>query len=169
MFIVKTEPAVETKATLERFGQKFGNIPPHFALLATVNPKRFELFIQEVLYLADHEHIDPDLFAFLRLYIASREGFSYCLAFNTKMLLAKKYSSEALKSIQENFSNLPLNDRHVLLGEKALKAIYNAEEFSVNDVEELQGEGWTEGDIFDAIDHAAFLFKNARVIKAYTR
>lgn len=169
MFIIPSNPHPDTKATLNVFKAKFGSVPPHFALLATVNPKRFEIFVQEILYLAMHTRIDSDFFAFLRLFIASKEGFAYCLNFNTELLLAKGYGNAALQAVKKDINNIPLDERHCLLANMALKAMYEAEAFGVDDIAALNKAGWEDADIYDAIDHAAFLFKNARVIKAYSQ
>jgi hypothetical protein len=168
MFFVEEEPTPRTRRMLSIVKKQFGSIPPHFELLATLNPKRFELLIREIFYLAAHEKIDPDLFAFLRFYVAAREGFGYCLKFNTGLLLAKGHTEEILESVRKDIASLPLDDQHVLLATKALKAVYEGESFGKTDHGELQDAGWSTADIYDAIDHAAFLFRHAKVIKAYS-
>ena len=94
MFLVSSNPHPSTENTLMVFKKQFGIIPPNFELLATLNPKRFEMYIQEIIYLANHKTINPDLFPFIRLFIASKEGFTFCQRFNTKLLLAKQYGKE---------------------------------------------------------------------------
>jgi hypothetical protein len=168
MFMIESDPALKTKPVLKMIRKRFGSVPPHFELLATLSPKRFEHFIQELFYLTSHEKIDPDLFAFLRFYIAAHEDFDYCLTFNTKLLRAKNYSEDVLESVKEDIANLPLDEQHILLASKALKAIYDSTSFGKKDIDELQGAGWNAADIYDAIDHAAFLFRHARVINAYS-
>lgn len=167
MFILPSDPHPDTQPLLASFKKRFGTIPPHFELLATLNPKRFEMFIDEITYLAQHQRITPDFFAFLRLHIAAREGFDYCRRFNTKLLLAKGYDRGLLRRVQEELQAFPLDTRHRLLADKALKAIYASDAFSAADLEELAQSGWSRADSYDAVDHAAFLFKNARIIKAF--
>ncbi len=169
MFIIETDPHQDTKLTLENIKNKFGSVPPHFELLATVNPKRFELFIQEILYLSSHQNIHPDFFSFLRLNIATKEAFNYCIMFNSKLLLSKNYSKEILRLIKDDIKNIPLDSRHISLAKAAMKAIYSAGDFNYNDIQELKELGWTDADIYDAIDHTAFLFKNAKIIRAYNK
>ena len=58
--------------------------------------------------------------------------------------------------------------KNKLLAQKAIKAIYEAKEFKLCDIEELKELSWNDSDIYDAIDHASFLFKNARIIQSYS-
>jgi len=167
MFIISPNPLEQTLPLLEQFKEKFGTLPPHFELLATMNAKRFEMFIEEIVYLAAHPNIAADFFAFLRLHVATREGFEYCKSFNTRLLMAKGYSKETIRAVAKEIDQLPLDERHRLLADKALKAVYEADAFGSDDLETLQAAGWSLADIYDAIDHAAFLFKNARIIRAF--
>ena len=169
MFKIKINPDKSTFRTLELIKNTFGSIPPHFELLATLNPLRFEMFMKEVLYLNSHENIHQDFFAFIRLHVASKENFKYCIMFNTKLLKNKKYSKEVLSLVIEDIYNIPLDKRHKVLALTALKSIYDSEIFLIEDIKLLEEHLWTSSDIYDAIDHSAFLFKNSKVIKAYLK
>ena len=168
MFIYQPSFSKETKNTLDKIKNVFGVLPPHWELLASIAPKRFEMFMQEINYLLNHPTINPDLFAMLRLHVANKENFSYCKSFNTKLLLSKGYDKTAIKELQENIGTIPLDDRHKLLAQKAVKAIYHPTKFTIEDIKALQNRSWSDSDIYDAIDHAAFLFKFARIIQAYS-
>lgn len=167
MFIYQPEATKENEKIIAPIKEEFGVMPPHWELLATINPKRFEMFIQEIRYLTNHPHIHPDFFAFLRLFIANKEGFIYCKSFNTKLLLSRGYDKKALQAYKEACALLPLDERHQLLVQKVMKALYQPDDFSKEDIEALKALSWTDGDIYDAIDHGAFLFKFSRILKAY--
>ncbi len=167
MFIYQPTLEKEMQSILETKRKEFGILPIHWELLASLAPKRFEMFMQEITYLLNHPHINPDFFAMLRLHIANREEFSYCKSFNTKLLLARRYDKKSLKELKEDIGAIPLDAKHKLLAKNAVKAIYQAEEFCIDDIEELKNLGWSDSDIYDAIDHAAFLFKFTRIIQAY--
>jgi len=167
MFLYKSEPTTKVQAILDESREKFGIVPPHWELLATISPKRFEIFMQEIGYLLNHQTIERDFFSFLRFYIANYENFLYCKSFNTKLLLAKGYTKEILKLIKEDISNIPLDEKHKVLAKKAIKAIYDADNFTLEDIDILKKLSWSDADIYDAIDHAAFLFKFSKIIKAY--
>ncbi len=166
MFIYNLE-VFEESAVLEKTQALFGVVPPHWKLLAGINPRRFEMFIEEIGYLLHHPHIHPDFFAFLRLFVANREDFAYCKSFNTKLLLARGYDKQTLQRYKEEIGNLPLDAKYQVLAEGVMKALYTPKDFTREDIHTLKAEGWCDDDIYDAIDHGAFLFKFARIIKAY--
>ncbi len=168
MFLYQPTLTKEMEIILENIKKELGLVPPHFKLLLSVNPTRFQMFIKEIKYLLNHPSINSDFFAMLRLYIANRENFAYCKSFNTKLLLAKGYSRDVLKELKEDIENIPLNAKHKLLAQKAIKAIYEPKEFNLCDIQKLKGVSWSDSDIYDAIDHASFLFKNAKIIQSYS-
>lgn len=164
-----TPPLTETsQKNLEHIRQSLGIVPPHFEFLIATNPKKFELFIQEITYLTNHPHIQKAFFAFLRFYIATKEHFGYCKSFNTKLLLSLGFTKNQLKASSEDISNIPLDQKHKSLAAAAINAVYAPDTFTPETIGELKKLGWNDADIYDAVDHAAFLFKNARIIKAYT-
>jgi len=163
------QPSLSDKAVIiaENIKKEFGILPPHWELLLSISAKRFEMFIDEIRYIVNHKNIDRDFFSMLRLYVANRENFSYCRSFNTKLLLAKGYDKSDLKVLKDDFKNIPLDDKHKLLAQKVIVALYSPKEFTQCDVEELKKLSWNDNDIYDAIDHGAFLFKFSKILKAY--
>ena len=169
MFIIEIKPHEDTKEILKLIQNTFGSVPPHFELLASLNPIRFEMFIKEFLYMSNHKNIDSDFFAFIRLHIAVKEDFKYCILFNTKLLRKKEYSKDLLNLIAKDINNIPFDKKHKELAGAAIKSIYKSNDFTNVDIKNLEDLFWTSSDIYDAIDHTAFLFKNSRIIKAYLK
>lgn len=167
MFIIEPEISQKQKVMIEKTKASLGMIPPHWELFIKLNPVRFEMFMKEINYLKSHPHINPDFFAFIRLFIANKENFFYCKSMNTKLLLVQGYEKKDLQNFKEDVKALPLDERHQLLMQKVLKSLYKSKEFNANDIEALKAISWTDSDIFDAIDHGAFLFKFSRILKAY--
>jgi hypothetical protein len=168
MFIYQPSFSKELEESTNKIKKEFGVIPLHWKLLASIAPNRFEMFIQEITYLSNHPHINPDFFTMLRLHVANRENFSYCKSLNTKLLLAKGYNKTDIKGLKEDIKYIPLDDKHKLLAQKAIKAMYQSKEFIHEDIKALKDILWSDSDIYDAIDHAAFLFKFSKIIKAYS-
>lgn len=169
MFIVKTGPQDEGTRLLRRVKRFLGHIPPHFELFASIHPKRFEMFLNEIFYLTTHKQIDPDFFILLRLHIATKEGFTYCQEFNKRLLLSKGYTPEQVGEVESLSGSLPLDDRHQQLFTYTIKAMETPEAFGSEDIETLKASSWSDADIYDAIDHGAFLYKFSKVLKAYAR
>ena len=170
MFIIEPNPNREMKVLLRGIKQKMGHIPPHFEFFAGINPTRFKMFLEEINYLSTHPHIESDFFTFLRYSVASDNGFTYCIKLNKAFLLAKDYTIEQLQLLEgTNKKVLPLDERHQALFDAVMKAIYEPESFTVEVINALKILDWTDADILDAVDHGAFLFRFAKVIKAYSK
>ncbi|RLA66792.1 MAG: hypothetical protein DRQ78_03520 [Epsilonproteobacteria bacterium] len=169
MFIVEPNLNREMKIVLRGLKRSLGHVPPHFELYATLHPKRFKMFLEEIIYLSTHESINPDFFAFTRFYIAAQENFTYCYVFNKELLLGKGYTQEDLEAFENSADKLPLDKKHQVLFVSVLTAIESPKDFDERSIEKLKVLGWSDSDIFDAIDHGAFLFKFSKILKAYAK
>lgn len=171
MFIIDTELPEhlpkKLSVMLKMLEKTFGDIPPHFKLIATLNPKRAEDTLECLIRLMRHETIDPDLFPCIRLHVAAQEGYKYCINFNSSLLRSRGYNDEIIDRVQRNISFVPFDNNVKRLAEKSIKAIYSPSAFNKSDLAELYSLGWNISEIYDAIDHAGFLLKNGRIIKAY--
>lgn len=169
MFILSPKPDREMKVMLRGITMKMGKTPPHWELYAAINPTRFKMFMQEINYLSGHERIDPDFFTFLRYHIASTEGFAYCEHFNHAYLLTKGYTSAQLEVLHTDKEALPLDEKHKALFVASVDAMAHPEDFTTDTLSGLYALGWSDADIFDAVDHAAFLFKFSKILSVYLR
>lgn len=167
MFIIKPEPTREMRVMLRGIKMKMGEVPPHWELYAGINPRRFKMFMEEINYLTSHEHINPDFFTFLRYYIATAHGFGYCKRFNHAYLLSKGYTVEQLESLVASKEALPLDERHRILYAEVINAMDDPSGFTSDTIEHLHSLGWDDADVYDALDHAAFLFKFHKILEAY--
>ncbi len=167
MFIIKPEPNREMQVLLRGVRAKLGHVPPHWELFASINPTRFKMFLEEINYLTAHSNIEKDFFAFLRYAIATDNGFDYCMRFNQQLLLSTGYTPEDLHAVEGTDKNIPFDKKHQALFDAALTAVFEPDRFTAETIAYLHRIGWSDADIFDAIDHAAFLFKFARILKAY--
>jgi hypothetical protein len=168
MFMIEPNPNKEMKVLLRGIRQKLGQVPPHWELFATINPTRFKMFLEEINYLTSHPHIQSDFFTLLRYTIATDNGFTYCINLNQASLLAKGYTLEQLHELEGTQKILPLDDRHQALFDAVMKAVYTPEDFTVEVTDALKILDWDDADIFDAVDHGAFLFRASKVLKAYS-
>ncbi|SFV68102.1 hypothetical protein MNB_SV-10-1588 [hydrothermal vent metagenome] len=167
MFIITPEPNREMQVLLRGIKSKLGHVPPHWELFASINPTRFKMFLDEINYLTAHPHIHRDFFAFLRYAVATDNGFGYCTRFNRQFLLSHGYTLNDLHSVEGTEKTVPLDEKHQALFTAALTAVYDSDNFTAETIASLHRIGWSNADIFDAVDHAAFLFKFARILKTY--
>ena len=169
MFIINPQPNRDTKVLLRALKQKLGSVPPHWELFAALNPVRFKMFLDEINYLMEHPRIDRDFFAMLRYAVACDNGYAYCEKFDRSLLLAKGYTIEQLHGLEGKSKQIPLDARHQKLFGGVMQALQAPKSFDDGNIAKLHEAGWSDADIFDAIDHGAFLHKFARILKAYLK
>lgn len=171
MFIIDTQLPAELPENLSKMmgalEKTLGEVPPHFNLMAILNPAEAESNLNYIFKLMQHETIKPDLFAFIRLHVAHREGFKYCINFNTALLKARGYGDDLLDHVKADISAVPFTEREKSLVEMGIEALYSPAEFGRDELKALHALGWSDGEIFDVINHAAFLIKNGRIIGLY--
>lgn len=167
MFIIDPKPNREMQIMLRAVKMKWGEVPPHWKLYAGINPARFKMFMEEINYLSGHTRIDPNLFSFLRYVTACMHGFGYCERFNHAYLLSRGYTSEQLDTVAASREALPMDARHGMLFVAALDAMEDPAGLTAGVLETLYRADWSDADIFDVLDHAAFLFKFHKILEAY--
>ena len=146
----------------------YGTVPPQMKFLGNIEADYLEEFLITAARTLRHPNIKSDIFAFIRLHIAFKEGYDYCKSFNTTLLLSKGYKQELLDLVVENIENIPFEQHEKVLVKFALKAIYESRDCQAEDFQRLEELGWSQKDIFDAIEHAGTIFRNGRLLTAYT-
>jgi len=169
MFISEIKLNEETRKLLNVIKKQIVIIPAHFEFVASVNETKFKLFLQDLAYIHGLKKINKDYFAFIRLYIAFKEGFTYCKIFNTKLLLGLNYTQEQLNNVKEDIINIPFDNKHKILAKLSVKAIYDNKNFTKKDIDILYKYGWDDEYIYASIDHTALLFKQSKIISAYLK
>ena len=173
MFIIKPisvdKATGELKLLYKKIQKILGFIPPHFELFATLDPKSLDEFVEHNLYFAKHPNIDAGLLPFLRLCIAQKECRSYCINFNTRMLLSNGVDKELLSDICNNIEKLPFESKQILLLSKVLYGIYNAQSFGEKDLKELYDVGFSDKDFYELLGYATNFIAKSKMIEIYTK
>jgi len=170
MFMYKENITQKEKLekVLNRVKVVYGKVPPQMEFLGNIEVKYLENFLKMVLRMVKHPNINPDLFGFIRLHIAFKEDYVYCKKFNTTLLLSKGYIQIQLDTVVTNVLTLPLDSKHQALGAFSIKVIYESKSCNRDDFEELYKMGWSQKDVFDAIEHAGIILTNGRILTAYS-
>ena len=170
MFMFKENEAQKERLekVLKRVKILYGEIPPQMEFLGNIEVDYLEDFLKMVIRIVKHPNIESDFFGFLRLHIAFREDYAYCKSYNSRFLLAKGYTQQQLDEVVADISVLPFDEKHQALAQHTLRAIYESREVNRADFEKLYAMGWSQKDVFDAIEHAGTLFKNGRILTTYS-
>lgn len=166
----------ENEAQKERLAKIFkkvkvvyGVVPPQMKFLGNIDVDYLEEFLTTVLRIVKHPNIEPNLFGFIRLHIAFKEEYPYCKMFNSQLLLQKGYGQNILDNAIDNIRTIPFDHRHQSLATHAIRAIYDSKNVTQNDFNALYEMGWSQKDVFDAIEHAGTIFRNGRILMTYSK
>jgi len=170
MFMFKENYSQKEKLqkVLKRVKIVYGKVPPQMEFLGNIEIEYLEDFLKMVLRMVKHPNINPDLFGFIRLHIAFKEDYNYCKIYNTQFLLAKEYKQDILDDVIQNIEAVPFNSNHQALAKFAIKAIYSSKNCTKEDFDMLYKMGWSQKDVFDAVEHAGTIFRNGRILTAYS-
>ena len=147
----------------------FGSVPANMEFIGNIDADYLEDFLKMAGRIQGHKNINPNLFAFLRLHVAFKEAYAFCKMMNTKLLLSKGYTQEQLDEVIQDIALVPFDEKHKALASHAVKALYQCKEVTQNNFDILYEMGWTQKDVFDAIDHTGTLFRNGRIMSAYSK
>lgn len=114
-----------------------------------------------------HPKINADLLPFLRLYIAQKESKHYCIKFNTNILQLKGIDKVLLEDIDSNIEEFPFDIEQKLLFSKVIYAIYNADSFRSDDLQELYDVGFSDKDFFELVNYATDFMAKSKMIEIY--
>ncbi len=145
----------------------YSEVPPQINFLGDIDAEYLEDFLKAVAKIARHPNINPDFFGFIRLYVAYKESYPYCKMFNTKLLLSRSFTQVQLDNSIKDIELIPFDDKHKALAKFAIKAIYESQKCVQEDFDNLYDLGWSQKDVFDAVEHAGTILKNGRILTAY--
>jgi len=173
MFIIepikKEDARGELKLLYRMIERSLGFIPPHFELFASIDTKSMKEFLELNHFMMNHQKIDKDLLPFLRLYIAKKECRSYCIGFNTKILQGMNIEQNFITNIENKLSHVEFETAQKTLLFKVLKAIYEADKFGADDLQELDKLGFSNKDFFDLLSYAINFMAKSKMIEVYLK
>lgn len=173
MFIIqpikKEDAKGELKLLYRMIENSLGFVPPHFELFATIDLESMKDFLEYNLYIMSHKKIDKNLLPYMRLYIANKECRSYCINFNSELLLKMEVNKGLINNIVDEIQNIPFEDKQKVLLLKVLKALYEAEDFNENDLKELYSFGFNDKDFYDLLSYATNFMSKSKMIEVYLR
>ena len=173
MFIItpiKVEDASgNLKLLYKKIQKTLGFVPPHFELFATIDMQSLKDFLNYNLYFSKHPKINADILPFLRLCIAQKECRRYCIAFNTKMLVSNGVNKEVLSDIGSKIQELPFKIEQKLILSKVIYAIYSADKFCKDDLQEIYSANFTDKDFYELLSYATNFMAKSKMIEVYMK
>ncbi|HIP68610.1 MAG TPA: hypothetical protein EYH06_08475 [Chromatiales bacterium] len=151
---VPTEDMGKVNAIFNGIEEHLGFVPDGIRLYG-VSPPLLESFVGAVGYFMAHQTLSQELLAMIRYLVSSDAGCSFCIDFNTGILMNQGKTAEQLQAAKENPEKAPLSDKEKVLLKIALAAIDNPEGITQNDLQKARNHGFSERDVFDVVAIAA--------------
>jgi len=147
--------------------EMLGAVMPHVQIHATHALEEMQCFIDPMKLTRNHPEVPLLWFALMRLYVARRENYPYCIALNTLMLEKHGITEEQIEAYTQDITKVPLDKKLGLLLVKALKSIYDSHHFTQEDFDTLYQAGYSDKTIYQMIAYATGFSGIARRLNTY--
>jgi len=151
---IPAEDKEKVDTILKSVEENMGFVPDGLRLYA-ISPPLLESFMGNIGYFMGHQTLSQELLAMIRYLVSSDAGCSFCIDFNSGLLMNQGKTAEELQAARENADNAPLNANEKVLLKLALAAIDNPEGVSQADIQKARDVGFTDRDVFDVVAVAA--------------
>jgi alkylhydroperoxidase family enzyme len=171
MALIRTVPPEEaTGPVAEVYGrmQKVTRIVPKPLQMMSASPELLSITFQSLSYFLQNPSFSPLLLAHIRLLVAHRFDYGYCVMFNSSVLqMVADVTDEQLESLKEDPSTASLEEREKQLLLFVLRAVDSPEQVESEDVEALLALGWTDREILEATHYGADMVRHGILFKAF--
>ena len=135
--------------------QAFGHVPNAIQLFS-VNPDFLEVQWRMLGYYGQHPTLSFPLLATIRMLVSIDTECAYCVGNNEGMLINRAgFTPEQVMAAKADPAQAPLSAKDKAMLLFVLKATRHSNSVEAADLDELRLLGWTDRDIFDALNHGA--------------
>ncbi len=139
----------------EQMQQAFGRIPNAFRLFS-ISPAVMENQWQNNRYYFQHPTLGFPLLASIRMLVSQENECEYCIGMNAALLIQHAgFTPDQIAAMKRDASAAPLEARDKAMLLFVLKATGAPKTVERADVDALHALGWSDGEIFDAVNHGA--------------
>ncbi len=171
MALIKTVPPREAEGDVKEAYSLFENLgiePPLPFQMMSASPGIMPIQARMAEYFMNHPTLEFQLLAHIRLLVAHGENFPYCVEFNQALLKnmaeLEEDRIEAIKADPEQAALDPKNKAMLLF---VLKAVRDPATTGRRDVDALHVLGWTDSDIFDAVQQGMMMVVTGMSLQAF--
>ena len=171
MFMIKENIAQkeEIEKLYKRVEMVYGKVPEQIKLLANIDISYAKDFLKMIISVIKHPTIDADIFAFVRLHLASKHCSLFCIDYNREFLLAKGYASEILDLVITDIENIPSSPEQKALAVFTIKGFDTPTQCRQADFDTLYEMGWSQKDLFDILSHTGTFLSNSQLLNIYMK
>lgn len=156
--------AILVEKVFNQIEQVFGAVPEVFKMHAA-SPFFLKHLADMMGYLMNHDNLSKVFQGYIRLLISNRENGDYCIGFNTQILKSHGIAEKEIENSILDHTKARIDEKELCMLEFVFKVMYQADEVTVNDLNDLRSIGWTDCDIYDACKIGAVQLGNIQMIK----
>ncbi|RXJ96295.1 hypothetical protein CRV00_01355 [Malaciobacter molluscorum] len=129
------------------------------AKLFSSSPELLRQQLEFIKYYANHETLSMPLLASIRVCVSNQERCSFCIDFNSALLINKaKWSIEDINTLKNEIYSKKLTKEENTLLKFVIDSVKNPHEVDENIINELKAQSWSDKDILDALNHGARMY-----------
>jgi hypothetical protein len=171
MALIRTISAEEATGRVQEVYEnmmKVSPVIPKPLQMLSSSPELLSIMFQSLMYFLKNSSFSPVLLAHLRLLVAHRFDYRYCVMFNSSILqMLTDITDEQLEHLRKDPSAASLEDKEKRLLLFVLKAVDNPEGIGLKDVSDLRDLGWTDQEIVEATNYGADMIRHGILFKAF--
>lgn len=156
----------DVKEVYDALKTNIGMIPSPMEL-ASASPWMMKTMWQSIQYFTRHPNLGFGVLSTIRYLVAEEYDYAFCINFNKNFLKMQGMSDEDIQKTAQDPAQAPLDDKDRAMVVFVMKAIKNPNAVTQADVDGLHGFGWQDGDILDAMAHAANMVSASILMKTF--
>lgn len=158
MQTIKMEEAEgEIQDSYSLFMETAGMIPKPMEMFS-VSPELYKRRLEMATYYRSHPTLDFTLLTCIRYAVASSFNSTPCMKFNGSLLKRMGMEEKEIKKLSSHPETAPLSEREKAMLVFVPKALTSPDLVTEEDIHKLNDMGWTDRDIFDAVNHGSITF-----------
>lgn len=163
---VKPENASgEMKSIYDHFINGAGQVPKPMEMFSA-SPGLFRIKAETISYYGGSNLSFP-LLTLIRYLSAENCSHGACVMFNGELAKRQGMTEEELEDLKKNPKDGPLEERENQLLSFVVDAVKNPDSIAQKDIDLLKCLGWTEQDIFEAVNHGVDMVGSSILMKAF--
>lgn len=155
----------EIAAIYKSFLDGIGMIPKPIEMFSA-SPGLCKIQGELIGYYRSHPNLDISLTTLIRFLVAHHIGYQSCVTFNTAVLKRLGMDEKEIEAVISDPESAPLEKKDKVMLLFVIKAMKTPEFVTQEDMVTLRDQGWSDSDIFDALNHAALMLGPSIMMKA---
>lgn len=165
---VKPEDATgEVAAIYAQMKEVMGRVPTNFQLFSAT-PVLLKQQWEYIGTILKHPTLSMPLTTSIRMLVSQDNHCNYCIDMNSGMLINMAgWTPEQVAATRADFNSSPLSPKEKTLLGLVLKQTRDAKSVTVADMQTVRDAGWTDSEIFDAVNHGARMMASDILISGF--